>query len=310
MTMTIERVRAALGGISGIHVTPYHQDGTIDEVLLATVVTRIATAGIHNIVSAGNTGEFYSLTIDEIVRLQAVAFAAIGDKAVKTAAVGRSLKDAIAIGRQGMAAGADALMAHHPLDPFAAPQSQADYFLAIADAVDVPVVAYLRSDTIALADIVRLAKHPNVAGIKYATPNLMHLSECVRATQDYDAIWVCGLAEGWAPAFYAAGAKGFTSGLVNVDPRRSLEIWEALENGRYRDARALIAPIAPFEAMRSKHNNGANVTVVKEAMMLEGLNVGPARLPGLPRLSDADRSELSRILAALRQDGSLRSAAE
>ncbi|MDF2811301.1 MAG: dihydrodipicolinate synthase family protein [Microvirga sp.] len=308
--MTIERVRAALGGISGIHVTPYHQDGTIDEVLLATVVTRIATAGIHNIVSAGNTGEFYSLTIDEIVRLQAVAFAAIGDKAVKTAAVGRSLKEAIAIGRQAVAAGADALMVHHPLDPFAAPQSQADYFLAIADAADIPVVAYLRSDTIALADIVRLANHSNVAGIKYATPNLMHLSECVRATHDSDAIWVCGLAEGWAPAFYAAGAKGFTSGLVNVDPQRSLKIWEALENGRYPDARALIAPIAPFEAMRSKHNNGANVTVVKEAMMLKGLGVGPVRLPGLPRLSDADRSELSRILSALGLDGSLRSAAE
>ena len=308
--MTIERVRAALGGISGIHVTPYQQDGTIDEALLATVVTRIASAGIHNIVSGGNTGEFYSLTIDEIVRLQAVAFAAVGDKAVKTAAVGRSLKDAIAIGRQGVEAGADALMVHHPLDPFAAPQSQADYFLAIADAADVPVVAYLRSDTIGLADIVRLAKHPNVAGIKYATPNLMHLSECIRATQDSDVVWVCGLAEGWAPAFYAAGARGFTSGLVNVDPQRSFEIWEALENGRYPDARALIEPIAPFEAMRSKHNNGANVTVVKEALMLEGLSVGPVRLPGLPRLSDTDRSELSRILSSLRPNGSLRSAAE
>ena len=127
----------------------------------------------------------------------------------------------------------------------------------------------------------------------------MHLAECVRASGDGGAIWVCGLAEGWAPAFYAAGARGFTSGLVNVAPAHSLAIWRALETGRFDEARSLIATIAPFEAMRTKHNNGANVTVVKEALMLEGWAVGPVRLPGLPRLADSDREALARILANL-----------
>ena len=51
--------------------------------------------------------------------------------------------------------------------------------------------------------------------------------------------------------------------------------------------------------MRTKFNNGANVTVVKEAMALSGWNVGPVRLPGLPNLSGADRKELGRILASI-----------
>jgi 4-hydroxy-tetrahydrodipicolinate synthase len=308
--MTIERVRASLHGISGIHITPYMQDGNLNEPLLQQVVHRIAEAGIHNIVSGGNTGEFFSLTFDEIVRLQAIALESMGMNVVRTAAVGRSLSEALATGRHAIAAGAEALMIHHPLDPFAAPSAQSAYFLSIADAATVPVMAYLRSDALPVAELVRIASHPNVAGIKFATQNLMLLAECIRETIGTPAVWVCGLAEGWAPAFYAMGARGFTSGLVNVDPVRSLNIWRALEEGRYTDARVLISPIAAFEALRTRHNNGANVTVVKEALMLEGLDAGPVRLPGLPRLDDADRSKLASILSELGRPVNLAMAAE
>ncbi len=64
--MTIQKVRAALAGISGVHVTPYTASGAVDRALLTRVIDRIAVAGIHNIVSAGNTGEFYALTPDEV----------------------------------------------------------------------------------------------------------------------------------------------------------------------------------------------------------------------------------------------------
>jgi 4-hydroxy-tetrahydrodipicolinate synthase len=294
--MTIERVREALRGISGVHVTPYGADGSIDAALMADIVARIAAAGVHNIVSAGNTGEFYTLTAAEIRLVHETAVRAAKGKALVTAAVGRSLAEAIAAGREAAALGADAVMAHQPLDPFAAPQAQADYFLAIADGVPVPLVAYVRSNDIGLADLLRVAAHPNVAGVKFATPNLMLLAECLRASAQYPAIWVCGLAEGWAAPFYALGARGFTSGLVNVVPERSLAIHAALESGDYDQARKLVAEIAGFETMRTKFNNGANVTVVKEAMALTGLQVGPVRLPGLVALGAQDRRKLADIL--------------
>ncbi|MDQ0438249.1 dihydrodipicolinate synthase/N-acetylneuraminate lyase [Kaistia dalseonensis] len=188
-------------------------------------------------------------------------------------------------------------MVHHPLDPFAAPQAQADYFIAIAEESELPLVAYLRSDAIGVVDLVRVATHPNIAGVKFASTNLMLFAECVRATRDSPAVWICGLAEGWAVSFYALGARGFTSGLVNIDPTRSLAIWDALESGEFGAARALVDTIAGFEQMRTRFNNGANVTVVKEALALRGDPVGPVRLPGLPRLDDADRARLVAILA-------------
>ncbi len=293
-----ERMARALGGISGVHVTPYGASGEIDHAVLRRLVSGLAAAGVHNIVSGGNTGEFFTLTSEEVVRVHATAIDAVAGRAMVTAAVGRSLTEAIATGRAARRAGADAVMAHHPGDPFAAPRAQADYFIALAETLDLPVMAYLRSDAIALPDLVRVATHPNIAAVKFATPNLMLLAECVRATQGQAAVWICGLAEAWAIPFYALGTRGFTSGLVNIDPARSLRIWACLEQGDFAGARALVATIARFEAMRTKHANGANVTVVKAALELLGWTMGPVRKPGLPTLESDDRDALREILTS------------
>lgn len=295
--MTNDRLRTALRGISGVHVTAWKADGEADWALTGQLVRRIAEAGIHNIVSAGNTGEFYPMTTDEVARSHAVAAEAAAGKAMVTAGIGRSLREAIATGKLAAAAGCDAVMVHHPVDPFAAPQSQADYILAIAETLPIPVVAYIRSDAIGVRDLARVATHANVAGVKFASNNMMLLAECVRATKGTSANWICGLAEGWAAPFHALGARGFTSGLVNVAPERSLAIWRALEGNDYELARRLVDEIAGFETLRTKYGNGANVTVVKEALGLLGTPVGPVRLPGLPELNESERSELRRVVA-------------
>jgi 4-hydroxy-tetrahydrodipicolinate synthase len=293
-----DRIRSALRGISGVHVTAWKGDGEADWALTGKIVARIAEAGIHNIVSAGNTGEFYPMTTDEVVRSHAIAAEAAAGKALVTAGIGRSLREAISTGKLAAKAGCDAVMVHHPLDPFAAPQSQADYILAIAEALTIPLVAYIRSDAIGVKDLARVATHANVAGVKFASSNMMLLAECVRATQGSSANWICGLAEGWAAPFHALGARGFTSGLVNVAPERSLAIWQALEGNDYDRARKLVDEIASFETLRTKYGNGANVTVVKEALGLLGTHVGPVRLPGLPELNESERAELRKIVGS------------
>lgn len=294
--MNIRDYKRVLTGISGVHVTAYDKAGVIEPKLTGRIIRRIADAGIHNIVCGGNTGEFYSLQHEEVLRLQAICVAAVEGKTTVTAAAGRSIGEAIATARSAKLEGAQGVMVHHPLDPFAAPKAQADYFIAIAEASELPLVAYVRSNAIAVEDIARIATHPNIAGVKFASTDMMLFSECVRATEGTDAVWICGLAEGWAAPFYALGAKGFTSGLVNVDPARSLAVWNALEAGDYAEARTLVTKIAGFEMLRAKFNNGANVTVVKEALMLLGEDVGPVRLPGVPELDDANRKLLEQIL--------------
>ncbi|GGA86127.1 dihydrodipicolinate synthase family protein [Brucella endophytica] len=303
MTERLQAVRRALTGISGVPVTPYAKDGSIDAPKLAQLIKGLADAGVHNLMAAGNTGEFFTLTMDEVRLVHRTTIEAADGKSLVSAAVGRSLAEAKALAKDAIAAGADAIMGHHPMDPFAGPSYQAAYFLELADACTVPVIAYVRSDALPVEDFRKLALHPNIAGIKFASSNLMLLSDVIRATRDTPSIWVCGLAEGWAPAFYALGARGFTSGLVNVFPARSHAIHKALEAGDYAQARRLIDGIAPFEALRTKYLNGANVTVVKEAMGMLGNGVGPVRVPGVVALNASERAILREVVDRVRTEG-------
>lgn len=296
MNSAMDKVRKALTGISGVPVTPYAADGSVDTSKLSTLIAGLADAGVHNLMAAGNTGEFFTLTMDEVRLVHRTTIMAAAGKAVVSAAVGRSLTEAKALARDAIAEGADAIMGHHPMDPFAGPSYQAKYFLDLATSSTVPVIAYVRNDNFSVSDFRQLALHPNIAGIKFASSNLMLLAEVIRSTKDTPTIWVCGLAEGWAPAFYAMGARGFTSGLVNVFPERSHAIYRALDAGNYEEARNLIDGIAGFEALRTKYFNGANVTVVKEAIGMLGTDVGPVRIPGVEALNDAERAELKAIV--------------
>jgi 4-hydroxy-tetrahydrodipicolinate synthase len=298
----LQTVRRALAGISGVPVTPYRQDGAVDVEKLDALIRGLGAAKVHNLMAAGNTGEFFTLTMDEVRLVHATTIRAAQGRALVSAAVGRSLTEAKALAKDAIAEGADAIMGHHPMDPFAGPSYQAGYFLDLADFCTVPVIAYVRSDGFSVEDFRRLAMHPNIAGIKFASSNLMLLGDVIRSTRDAPAIWVCGLAEGWAPAFYAMGARGFTSGLVNVFPERSHAIHGALEAGNYAEARRLIDGIAGFEALRTKYNNGANVTVVKEALGMLGTDVGPVRIPGVVALNETERTTLRGIVDRVKAD--------
>lgn len=296
--MTTFDFRQALKGISGVPVTAYDASGEVETGVTAEIYARVAKAGIHNIVAAGNTGEFYALTPAEILKVYEAAIEGVGGKAPVTAAIGRSKREALSLARQAKELGASAVMSHQPVDPFAAPQSQIDYFTGLAEGSELPLVAYVRADGFSVDDMVRLASHPNVAGIKFATTDIMLLSRAIAASDPDGALYVCGLAESWAAAFAAAGARGFTSGLVNVAPQFSLQVHEALTSGDFTAARKIVQKIELFERLRTRYRNGANVTVVKEAMDILGFKVGPVRAPGLARLDKEDRATLEGLLAS------------
>lgn len=290
------RVEQALAGVSGVHVTPYQDDGRINHQLLSKVVDDIAQSGVHNIVTGGNTGEFYALTLDEIETIYRLAVDSNKGRSVVTAGVGRSQADAIHLTHAAQAAGVDAIMVHQPPDPFASPRMLASYIRGIADETDLPIIAYARNPGLTPDDFATLADIDNVVAIKYAVPDPLRMAECIRATQGSSLLWICGLAESWALPFYAYGARGFTSGLVNVNAPLTMQFHRALEDQRWEEARRLIDLIADFEDMRTLEQNGTNVTVVKEAMRLQGSDVGPVRPPGVDRLHAPQTQTLDNIL--------------
>jgi 4-hydroxy-tetrahydrodipicolinate synthase len=229
----------------------------------------------------------------------------VGGRVPLLAGVGRSISDACALARASRAAGASALMVHQPPDPFVSPRGVVAYVQRIADAGQgLPLMLYLRNDGIGLDTIEQLCRVPGVAGVKWASPTPLRLAEAIRRG-DPEIVWVGGLAETWAPPLCAVGARGFTSGLINVWPEHSVAIHAALEAGDYPRANDLIDIMSGFEAIRAEEQSGTNVTTVKAALQLMGLDCGATRPPSAWPLSERQMTQLRSLLASWNLTGSI-----
>lgn len=286
----------ALTGISGILVTPFDGDGELAPQRLAPIIDRALEAGLHMPVVNGNTGEFYSLTTDEACAMVREVAGMVAGRAPLLAGVGRSIRDACRLAKASADAGAAALMVHQPPDPFVSPRGTVDYLKAVADSAGLPMMLYLRNDGMGTAAISDLCAVDGVKGVKWATPNPLKLAEA-KAACDPSIVWVGGLAEIWAPAFYAVGARGFTSGLINVWPERSLAIHAALEAGDFPEANRLIEAMKAFEEVRAEEMNGTNVTGVKAALLALGRDCGPTRPPSAWPLTASQKAKLDSFIA-------------
>lgn len=292
----------SLAGVSGILVTPFDAAGDIAPALQKPVVDRAIAAGVQVLTANGNTGEFYGLTTEEAVCMVQAAAEHVAGRVPLVAGVGRGIRDACRLAEASAAAGATALMIHQPPDPFVAPRGVGDYIRAVQEAGGgLPLILYLRNDAIGTAAIAELCAIPGVTGVKWATPNPMKLKAAIEACPDH-ITWTGGLAEVWAPTFYAVGARGFTSGLINVWPERSVAINAALEAGDYAKARGLIAEMQVFEDIRAEEQGGANVPGVKAALQLMGEDCGAARPPAAWPL---DAGQMARLKDFMTRNGLL-----
>ncbi len=290
-------LRRALDGISGILVTPFDDRDQLKPAALQPIVDRAIGAGVHVLVANGNTSEYYGLTATEAERMVQVAAEQIAGRVPLLAGVGRSVHEACALARVSQAAGAAAIMVHQPPDPFVSPRGVIEYVKRVAGAAaGLPLVLYLRNDNIGLAAIEELCALEPVIGVKWASPTPMVLAQAIERTAGRDIAWVGGLAETWAPPFYAVGARGFTSGLINVFPAHAMAIHRALEAGDHAGARVLIAAMRPFEDLRAMENNGTNVTVVKAALRILGPDCGATRPPSAWPLAPAAQERLAQLM--------------
>ena len=187
-------------------------------------------------------------------------------------------------------------MVHHPSHPFLSDKGYFNYVRSITEKVDIAVVPYVRSARISNESLYDLARIANVVAMKYAVNDLQRFGDLVAHTpSDVEVTWICGTAESWAPFFFAAGATGFTSGLVNVAPQFSLKMLSALRSGDRKETLQLWKTIKPFEDLRARNESENNVSVVKEAMHQLGLGSRHVR-PPISELTSQDRNRVRQIL--------------
>jgi 4-hydroxy-tetrahydrodipicolinate synthase len=284
-------------GVFGVTVTPFSEDGTtVHEEGVGQLCGALIAEGIRHLVPCGNTGEFWALSPTERRRVVELTIDASAGRSSVIVGVGGALEDAVGLARHAEAAGADGLMIHHPVHPYVTEEGYLAYLRSIAESTALPIVPYLRLPVLGDEGIRRLVDIEKVVAVKYAWNDLLAFGSAVASSAGRRQIaWICGTAESWAPFYWAVGAVGFTSGLVNVTAVHSLALLAALEAGEREAAMAIWRRVRPFEALRSRGADGHNVAVVKEALRLVGRPAGPVRPPA-SEVGPADRAAIARLL--------------
>jgi 4-hydroxy-tetrahydrodipicolinate synthase len=275
-TDLVERLATAVV----IPVTPFGEDGSVDAGCYTRLVTRLLDGGVTAVTPNGNTGEFYTLTPQERQLVLETCTRAAAERAVVVAGVGFDVQTAVAEARAAREAGAHAIMIHQPVHPYLSPAGWVDYNAAVASAVpELGVLPYLKSRAITGGHIAELAdRAPNVIGLKYSVDDPVHFA-ATRADAGGDRLlWIAGLAEPYAPAYWQAGARGFTSGLANVAPQGALDLLAALRAGD--GVQEAWLRVRRFEELRARNGAADNVAVVKEALHQRGLCRRDVRPPG------------------------------
>jgi 4-hydroxy-tetrahydrodipicolinate synthase len=300
----LEALRTRLATIVAIPVTPFREDGSADWDNHGALIHRLVEHDVEVVTPNGNTGEFYTLTELETRRAVESAVAAVDGRAEVMAGVGLDLETAVLAARHAREAGAGSLMVHHPVHPYRSAEGWIEYHRNIADAVpELGVVLYVRDPRISGEQIRDLGERsPNVIGVKYAVPDPVRFASVARDAGLHRFAWIAGLGELSTPGYWAAGATGFTSGLVNVVPTLSTALLRALRGADYEKAMGVWESARTFEELRAADASADNVSVVKEALAQLGL-AGRTVRPPSRALPHELRERIAELVQRWRAEG-------
>ncbi len=229
-------------------ITPF-KNGTVDEKAFQSLVDWQIKEGTQGLVPCGTTGESPTLSHDEHRRVVELCVEAAGRRVPVIAGTGsNSTAEAISLTRHAKKAGADAALIVSPYYNKPTQEGLYQHFKAIAEAVELPIIVYNIPPRcvvdISVETMARIAKLPNVIGVKEATGDVTRFTKHRRAIGK-EFVQLSG-DDALALAQMAHGGMGCISVTSNIAPRLLAEFQTACLAGDYVKARSLHDRLAPL----------------------------------------------------------------
>lgn len=288
--------------LDGVHVpvvTPFDSSDQVDHDALQRVVEFVVDAGVRGVVATGTTGEYYALDASERdTVMEVIAEAARGRVLLTAGCNAGSTREAIRLGQRAARLGYDALMLAAPPTSLPSQRELATHFVAVADAVGLPVVLYdfpARAGVqIGIECLDLVAGHPSVVAIKESSGDLSRVLQLLRRHGESLTV-ICG-ADDQAADHLFWGVRSWLAGTANVLPAEHVAVVDAANRGDIAQARARFAEILPWIQWMESGSYNAKV---KAGLCRRGIDVGTVRPPLLP-LTGAELAEMEMFAALVR----------
>ena len=287
-----------LRGCGTALVTPFRQDGSIDDAALRNLVAWQVESGIDFLVPCGTTGETPTLTHDEwLYVIDTTIEIVAGRVPVVAGATSNSTRDAVEKAKEIAARpGVNAILTASPYYNKPTQEGQYRHFKAISEAVgEKPIILYNvpgRTGTnIEPATLERLSEIPNIVGVKEASGNMTQIAEVINAVPERFLVF-SGDDAVTLPVI-SLGGVGIISVASNEIPHEMSALTRAALNNDWTTARGLHRKYLPL--MQANFIESSPMPV-KAVLAMMGRIEEVYRLPLVPMRRDT-RSRLQKVAA-------------
>ena len=269
-------------GVFVPHITPFDEEEKINEEMLRELVHYFADAKLNGLVTLGSNGEFPYLSFEEKLKVLKIVREESSLPIIAGVAE-NSTRETIKLAKEAWDIGVDGLLIAPPYYFKPNVRELFAHYSRIAYEVEAPILLYNvpKFTTINIdIDVVEklVEEHSNIVGIKDSSGSIGRVAELIRRVGGKISI-LAGTADLMYPS-WVLGAHGAVVAVANVAPRLCVELYNAFREQRYQRARRLQLMINYLnEVVVKKYNQ---ISAIKEAMRMCGLEVGYPRMPALP----------------------------
>ena len=287
-------------------VTPFKEDQSVDyEAAVSIAEKLIADQQADSIILTGTTGEFFTMSFEERVKLFKVIKDAVGNKIPLMAGVGcASTIETIALAKKAQELGFEIMMVVSPYYTKPTQKELYNHFKKVAESVNIQMMLYnipiFTGVNINPETVAQLSEIENIVAVKEeAELNPKQMTEFINITPD-DFIIYCGDDPMILEAFAQGGTErigGIVSGgshIIGVQLRNMINMFLG---GKVEEAAKMQQKYLPLFRIMGQNGRTNPVSLIKEAMKMVGYNAGIPRLP----LTPGTEEEIAEVRKVMKQ---------
>ncbi len=288
-------------------VTPFKEDQSVDyEAAVSIAEKLIADQQADSIILTGTTGEFFTMSFEERVKLFKVIKDAVGNKIPLMAGVGcASTIETIALAKKAQELGFEIMMVVSPYYTKPTQKELYNHFKKVAESVNIQMMLYnipiFTGVNINPETVAQLSEIENIVAVKEeAELNPKQMTEFINITPD-DFIIYCGDDPMILEAYTQGGTErigGIVSGGAHIIGAQLRNMINMFLNGKVGEAAKMQQKYLPLFRIMGQNGRTNPVSLIKEAMKMVGYNAGIPRLPLTPG-TEEEIAEVRKVMKKL-----------